>query len=100
MAKVESFERQQLLDCGYGKMFGHGNARLPVGNMPMMDRINHISDEGGEPAKATSSRNSISIRTCGSLNATSLKTPSCLAAWARRPVAAGWFQPRLAWQSW
>ncbi|QGG80815.1 bifunctional 3-hydroxydecanoyl-ACP dehydratase/trans-2-decenoyl-ACP isomerase [Litorivicinus lipolyticus] len=51
MSKVESFERQQLLDCGYGKMFGHGNARLPVGNMLMMDRITHISDEGGENGK-------------------------------------------------
>ncbi|EHQ53005.1 3-hydroxydecanoyl-(acyl carrier protein) dehydratase [Ectothiorhodospira sp. PHS-1] len=28
-------------------MFGPGNAQLPVPNMLMMDRINHISDEGG-----------------------------------------------------
>ncbi|MBF0255435.1 MAG: 3-hydroxyacyl-[acyl-carrier-protein] dehydratase FabA [Gammaproteobacteria bacterium] len=32
-------------------MFGPGNAQLPVPNMLMMDRICHISDEGGANAK-------------------------------------------------
>jgi 3-hydroxyacyl-[acyl-carrier protein] dehydratase/trans-2-decenoyl-[acyl-carrier protein] isomerase len=32
-------------------MFGPGNAQLPVPNMLMMDRINHISDEGGTYGK-------------------------------------------------
>lgn len=51
MAKVESFTRDDLLDCGYGRMFGEGNAQLPVPNMLMMDRITHISDEGGAYGK-------------------------------------------------
>lgn len=46
-----SYERDELLDCGYGRMFGPGNARLPVGNMLMMDRITKIADEGGEHGK-------------------------------------------------
>lgn len=51
MTKQSSFERNELLDCGYGKMFGAGNARLPVGNMLMLDRIIEISDTGGDYGK-------------------------------------------------
>jgi len=47
MSKVESFERDALLQCGYGEMFGPGNAQLPVPNMLMMDRITRIADTGG-----------------------------------------------------
>lgn len=46
--RLSSLNKEQLIDCGYGRMFGEGNAQLPVGNMLMMDRINHISLEGGE----------------------------------------------------
>lgn len=42
-----SYELQELIDCGYGKLFGPGNARLPVGNMLMLDRIVSINDDGG-----------------------------------------------------
>ncbi|EQD31714.1 3-hydroxydecanoyl-(acyl carrier protein) dehydratase [mine drainage metagenome] len=42
-----SFTREQLLACGRGEMFGPGNARLPLPNMLMMDRITSISDAGG-----------------------------------------------------
>ncbi len=47
MAKTESFDKEALLECGYGRMFGKGNAQLPVGNMLMVDRIVKITDEGG-----------------------------------------------------
>ncbi len=47
MPRKESFTREQLLECGYGKMFGPGNAQLPVPNMLMMDRILKITDTGG-----------------------------------------------------
>jgi 3-hydroxyacyl-[acyl-carrier protein] dehydratase/trans-2-decenoyl-[acyl-carrier protein] isomerase len=47
VAMIESFTREQLLICGEGKMFGPENGRLPLPNMLMMDRITHISDEGG-----------------------------------------------------
>ena len=49
--RKNSFERQELLDCGHGRMFGPGNAQLPVPNMLMMDRINLITDEGGQFGK-------------------------------------------------
>lgn len=51
MTKASSFEREDLLKCGHGEMFGPGNARLPVGNMLMMDRITSISDDGGQYGK-------------------------------------------------
>ena len=51
MTKASSFEREDLLKCGHGEMFGPGNARLPVGNMLMMDRITNISDDGGQFGK-------------------------------------------------
>ncbi|MFC3681436.1 3-hydroxyacyl-[acyl-carrier-protein] dehydratase FabA [Bacterioplanoides pacificum] len=51
MSQPSSFERDQLLACGHGEMFGEGNARLPLPNMLMMDRIVHISSEGGANGK-------------------------------------------------
>lgn len=51
MTRPSSFEREDLLKCGYGEMFGLGNARLPVGNMLMMDRIITITEDGGEFGK-------------------------------------------------
>ncbi|MCB1671455.1 MAG: bifunctional 3-hydroxydecanoyl-ACP dehydratase/trans-2-decenoyl-ACP isomerase [Gammaproteobacteria bacterium] len=42
-----SYEKEELIECGYGKLFGPGNAKLPVGNMLMLDRIVEISSEGG-----------------------------------------------------
>lgn len=47
MIKTESFARDQLLACGQGKLFGPGNAQLPVPNMLMVDRIVKISNAGG-----------------------------------------------------
>jgi len=47
MIQKNSYTLQELLDCGHGKMFGPGNARLPLPNMLMMDRVTHISAEGG-----------------------------------------------------
>lgn len=47
MSKISSFNKNELLKCGHGELFGEGNARLPIGNMLMMDRITRIADEGG-----------------------------------------------------
>jgi 3-hydroxyacyl-[acyl-carrier protein] dehydratase / trans-2-decenoyl-[acyl-carrier protein] isomerase len=47
MSNVASFDREQLLQCGRGEMFGPGNAQLPVPNMLMMDRVARIADFGG-----------------------------------------------------
>ncbi|RLW59497.1 MAG: 3-hydroxyacyl-[acyl-carrier-protein] dehydratase FabA, partial [gamma proteobacterium symbiont of Stewartia floridana] len=38
MTKQTSFNRDELLSCGNGNMFGPGNAQLPTPNMLMMDR--------------------------------------------------------------
>ncbi|MGQ4275904.1 3-hydroxyacyl-[acyl-carrier-protein] dehydratase FabA [Pseudidiomarina sp. E22-M8] len=46
-----SLNRDDLLACSEGKMFGPGNSQLPAPNMLMMDRIVTISDEGGEYGK-------------------------------------------------
>lgn len=51
MAMQNSFNKEQLISCGMGEMFGPGNAQLPTPNMLMMDRITHISSEGGEYGK-------------------------------------------------
>ncbi|MCJ8313828.1 MAG: bifunctional 3-hydroxydecanoyl-ACP dehydratase/trans-2-decenoyl-ACP isomerase [Saccharospirillaceae bacterium] len=49
--RPSSLDKEQLLDCGHGRMFGEGNAKLPVGNMLMMDRITSITADGGEFGK-------------------------------------------------
>ncbi|MEE2731345.1 MAG: 3-hydroxyacyl-[acyl-carrier-protein] dehydratase FabA [Pseudomonadota bacterium] len=51
MIQKSSYTLEELLDCGHGKMFGPGNARLPLPNMLMMDRVTHISAEGGTHGK-------------------------------------------------
>ncbi len=51
MTRQHSYTRDELLACGHGELFGEGNARLPLPNMLMMDRITVISDEGGKYGK-------------------------------------------------
>lgn len=46
-----SFTKQDLVACGRGELFGEGNSQLPVDNMLMIDRIVHISEEGGKHGK-------------------------------------------------
>ena len=46
-----SYNRDELLSCGHGKMFGPGNARLPIGQMLMVDRVVDISATGGSEGK-------------------------------------------------
>jgi len=43
-----SFSYEELLDCAHGKLFGPGNARLPLPPMLMFDRIVTINREGGK----------------------------------------------------
>ena len=37
----------ELLECGHGRLFGPGNARLPLPPMLMLDRITSITRDGG-----------------------------------------------------
>ena len=46
-----TYTKEDLIACGEGKMFGPGNAQLPMPNMLMLDRIPHISTSGGEYGK-------------------------------------------------
>jgi 3-hydroxyacyl-[acyl-carrier protein] dehydratase/trans-2-decenoyl-[acyl-carrier protein] isomerase len=48
MTRQNAYNRDELLSCGHGEMFGPGNAQLPTPNMLMMDRIVNITDEGGD----------------------------------------------------
>ena len=49
--KKDSYTYQELLDCGHARMFGPGNAQLPLPPMLMCDRIVRISDAGGAHGK-------------------------------------------------
>jgi len=46
-----SYSYEDIIECGEGKMFGPGNAQLPLPNMLMFDRITHISADGGAHGK-------------------------------------------------
>ena len=47
MIKKSSYNYQELIDCGNGKLFGPGNAKLPLPPMLMFDRISEISEDKG-----------------------------------------------------
>jgi 3-hydroxyacyl-[acyl-carrier protein] dehydratase/trans-2-decenoyl-[acyl-carrier protein] isomerase len=49
--RKNQYNRDELLQCGYGHLFGEGNAQLPLPNMLMFDRIVEINDDGGEHGK-------------------------------------------------
>ncbi|MEJ5209321.1 MAG: 3-hydroxyacyl-[acyl-carrier-protein] dehydratase FabA [Lysobacteraceae bacterium] len=51
MTRANSYDREQLLACSRGELFGPGNARLPAPPMLMFDRITHIGTEGGKYGK-------------------------------------------------
>ena len=45
--KKSSYNYQELIDCGNGKLFGEGNAKLPLPPMLMFDRITEIKENEG-----------------------------------------------------
>lgn len=47
----DSYSYDELIQCAKGALFGSGNCRLPMPPMLMMDKITHISAEGGEHQK-------------------------------------------------
>lgn len=49
--RKNAFNRDELLACGRGELFGPGNAQLPMPNMLMLDRIVSISETGGKYGK-------------------------------------------------
>ena len=42
-----SYNYEELIDCGKGKLFGEGNAKLPLPPMLMFDRITEINNNLG-----------------------------------------------------
>lgn len=50
-ARKSSYSYEELLECGHARMFGKGNAQLPLPPMLMFDRITHISNVGGRYGK-------------------------------------------------
>ena len=49
--RKSSFTLEDLLECARGKMFGPGNAQLPLPPMLMFDRITRINEDGGAEGK-------------------------------------------------
>ena len=47
MNKKSSYSYEELIDCGNGRLFGPGNAKLPLPPMLMFDRISEISENTG-----------------------------------------------------
>ena len=43
MEKKNSYSYNELIDCAKGKLFGEGNAKLPLPPMLMFDKISKIS---------------------------------------------------------
>jgi 3-hydroxyacyl-[acyl-carrier protein] dehydratase/trans-2-decenoyl-[acyl-carrier protein] isomerase len=46
-----SYSYEEIITCGEGKMFGPGNAQLPLPPMLMFDRITNVVIDGGENGK-------------------------------------------------
>lgn len=46
-----SYNKDELIACGLGDLFGPGNAQLPIDKMLMLDRIVEIGNEGGNYGK-------------------------------------------------
>jgi 3-hydroxyacyl-[acyl-carrier protein] dehydratase/trans-2-decenoyl-[acyl-carrier protein] isomerase len=96
MTKQNAFTREDLLRCSRGELFGPGNAQLPAPNMLMVDRITHISEEGGKYGKGELVAELDITLTCGSSPATSKATGDAGLPGPRRHVAAGRLLPGLA----
>ena len=47
MKQKNSYNYQDLIDCGKGILFGEGNAKLPLPPMLMFDRITKIESNTG-----------------------------------------------------
>jgi 3-hydroxyacyl-[acyl-carrier protein] dehydratase/trans-2-decenoyl-[acyl-carrier protein] isomerase len=53
MNRQHAYSKEDLIACGEGRLFGPGNAQLPLREMLMMDRITRIAADGGTYGKGT-----------------------------------------------
>lgn len=51
MIQKHCYDKEELLNCAHGRLFGPGNAQLPMPDMLMFDRIVRIDEDGGEYGK-------------------------------------------------
>ncbi len=51
MTRQSSYNKNELITCGHGELFGPEYARLPLPQMLMMDRVTHISADSGKYGK-------------------------------------------------
>lgn len=51
LEKKNSYNREELLECGHHGFAGPGTAQLPVPKMLMFDRVTEINDNGGASGK-------------------------------------------------
>lgn len=49
--RQSSYTYDELIQCGNGRLFGPGNAQLPLPPMLMFDRITSITEDGGPHGK-------------------------------------------------
>ena len=48
MIKKSKYSYEELIDCGNGKLFGKGNAKLPLPPMLMFHRITNLQEDKGK----------------------------------------------------
>lgn len=53
VSRKGSYSKEDLIECGHGRLFGPGNAQLPLPPMLMFDRITRIGDGGGSHGKGS-----------------------------------------------
>ena len=72
-----SYNYDELISCGEGKLFGEGNAKLPLPPMLMFDRISEIKKIQVNLKKVLLKRSLILKTTYGFLIAILRKTQLC-----------------------
>jgi hypothetical protein len=83
-----AYTKAELEACGRGELFGPGNAQLPTDNMLMVDRITHISSEGGEHGRGEILAELDIHPDLWFFDCHFPVTPSCRAAWASMPCGS------------
>ncbi len=79
---LKSDTKEDLLASGRGELFGAKGPQLPAPNMLMMDRVVKMTKRVVTSTKGMLKQNWISIRICGSSDATLLAIRLCRDAWA------------------
>lgn len=48
VTRKSSYNQEELIECGHGRLFEPGHAQLPLPGLLMFDRITHVSEKGGK----------------------------------------------------